>query len=146
MAPKRKAAFEHAYQQKKCKLLNGRDALGALPFELLNKWAWGKISSVEVQEISKAAQLSGLECPQNDVLAGLGMHGENAGSINRDLWNRVSRDLLPPPQLKINIPIKDCKASDMPVDWECGLNLPSMWIQKMFSDANLEFEMDAFFA
>ena len=145
MAPKRKAAFEHAYQQKKCKLLNGRDALGALPFELLNKWAWGKISSVEVQEISKAAQLSGLECPQNDVLAGLGMHGENAGSINRDLWNRVSRDLLPPPQLKINIPIKDCKASDMPVDWECGLNLPSMWIQKMFSDANLEFEMDAFF-
>ena len=35
--------------------------------------------------------------------------------------------------------------SDMPFDWECGLNLSSLWIQKMFSDPNHEFEVDAFF-
>lgn len=101
------------YQQKS-KLLNGKDALGALLFELLNKWAW-EISAVQVQEVSKAAQLSGLEWPQNDVLSSLGMHGENA-CFWRAIWL-------------------------------------GMWFEfvifvdpKMFSDPNLEFEMDAFFA
>lgn len=101
------------YQQKS-KLLNGKDALGALLFELLNKWAW-EISAVQVQEVSKAAQLSGLEWPQNDVLSSLGMHGENAC-----FWHAI---------------------------WL------GMWFEfvifvdpKMFSDPNLEFEMDAFFA
>lgn len=47
-------------------------------FRALEQVGLGEISAVQVQEVSKAAQLSGLEWPQNDVLSSLGMHGENA--------------------------------------------------------------------
>ena len=102
------------YQQKS-KLLNGKDALGALLFELLNKWAWGKFPLCKCKRFPKL--------------------------LNCLVWNgpRMMSFLLWACMEKMPV-------SDMPFDWECGLNLSSLWIQKMFSDPNLEFEMDAFFA
>lgn len=86
------------YQQKS-KLLNGKDALGALLFELLNKWAWGKFPLCKCKRFPKL--------------------------LNCLVWNgpRMMSFLLWACMEKMPV-------SDMPFDWECGLNLSSLWIQR----------------
>ena len=72
-------------------------ALGLL---LLRKFAVGKLSAIEVQEIAQAAWQSGLESPDIQELRGLGAMGHQAGNCHRDLLRKFFRGLTSPSGFK----------------------------------------------
>ena len=56
---------------------------------LLEKWAWGNLSTPEVQALAHAAVHDGLSHPQIRALAGLGAHGKYPANMHRDLLRAV---------------------------------------------------------
>ena len=52
---------------------------------LMNKWAWGAMSSVAVQEVANACRLAHVTDDALDELASMGSYGLNPGHIHRDL-------------------------------------------------------------
>ena len=56
---------------------------------LLQKWAWGKLSTPEVQALAHSAFLDGLEHPKVRALASLGSWGKHPANMHRDLLRAV---------------------------------------------------------
>jgi len=63
---------------------------------LLRKFAVGKLSATEVQEIAQAACQSGLKSPDIQVMRGLGSMERQAGNCHRDLMRKFFRELKSP--------------------------------------------------
>ena len=109
-------------------------SLSSLAHCLLTKWAWGKISAVNVQAIAHSARLSG--CLQDDIrgLALLGNYGMASNNCHRDLLQKVSSSLAP-----TSVPLKCPRHHDQ---GEVPVKLPCMWMHHLSSSSasNLVFE------
>lgn len=55
---------------------------------LMRKFALGKLSAIEVQEVAMAAVKSGLESPEMKELQALGALGHQPGNAHRDLMRK----------------------------------------------------------
>ena len=102
-------------------------ALGLL---LLRKFAVGKLSAIEVQEIAQAAWQSGLESPDIQELRGLGAMGHQAGNCHRDLLRKFCRGLTSPSGFKTKVEMmkKEEKNLHVAEELEASLLLPHEWI------------------
>ena len=60
---------------------------------LLEKWAWGSMSSVAVQHIANLMRLAGQAESDVDDLASLGSYGINEGHVHRDLKSLSVHDI-----------------------------------------------------
>ena len=52
---------------------------------LLRKWAWGKLSAPDLQELAAAAQQSGLQDEATEEFAAFGARGRASQNVQRDL-------------------------------------------------------------
>ena len=78
----------------------GVDQLSPLGRLLLNKWAWGKMSAVLLQELAHAAKTSGLQAADVEWMASLGPHGRSPNNINKQLMRKLAeRSIVPQPFL-----------------------------------------------
>ena len=145
---KQKRAAETQLQQDVSKKSHGNNELvdSALAAALLQRWAWGKLSAIDVQSLASAAVSSG--CGEAGVasLAGLGSHGSIPGNINRDLLRNLGPCNMVPEACKCQVAYMDPKASKELVDQGmCSLLLPHEWLHCLSHDPeNQGFFEEAF--
>lgn len=74
---------------------------------LLEQWAWGLISTPQVQLLAAGALLDGAVRAELSTLAGLGGGGVWPGNTRRDLVHGFLRGLSMPLPAKVEIPVQD---------------------------------------
>jgi hypothetical protein len=74
---------------------------------LLNKWAWGQLSSADVQEIAHMATRTPSGCAVLEKLASLGAYGVHQNNLHRDLLHFVSPTaILAPETHSVPVPVE----------------------------------------
>jgi len=99
---------------------------------LLKKFAMGKMSAVEVQEMAAAAVKSGANSAEMLELEALGSYGSKPGNCNRDMLRKCFRNLAGPVPWKVKCSML-LKEEGNPVakKTDCFLLLPHQWILEM---------------
>ena len=98
---------------------------------LLRKWAWGKLSAPDLQELAAAAQQSGLEDETTEELAAFGARGRASQNVQRDLVRKVHTGLVPS-STAVTIPRLDPKSRADGIG-QVPVKLPSHWMQLLES-------------
>ena len=70
---------------------------------LLKKFAMGKMSAVEVQEMAAAAVKPGANSAEMLELEALGSYGSKPGNCNRDMLRKCFRNLAGPVPWKVKV-------------------------------------------
>ncbi|CAE7266703.1 unnamed protein product [Symbiodinium sp. CCMP2592] len=136
MGRKRKAALEEdAHPKGKGKARvepRVEEQHSPLFLTLVKKFALGKISAPEVQEIADAAVKSGSDAPDLTKLQVLGAHGNWNNSIHRDLMRTLTRDGTKAPTLReICTPcvVTDSSGEKAVKEKNIPIMLPHEWVQ-----------------
>ena len=117
----------------------GVDHLSPLGRLLLNKWAWGKMSAVLLQELAHAAKMSGLQAADVGWMASLGSHGHSPNNINKQLMRKfVERSIAPQPFLAMPYFKVKRKSMVSVAREECPLLLPHDWLSSLAQHGLLE--------
>ena len=84
----------------------------ALGTKLLELWAMGSLSAVQLQQLAHGAVLDGSNHPELICLAGIGAFGSAPGNCNRDLKRYVLREeeVWVPKPFAVRVPCKDPKS------------------------------------
>ena len=111
------------------------DKFSPLGWSLLEKWAWGVISSILLQELAAAAKATfGRGTPDIDKFASLGAHGSLPNHINRDLRVHL-KDVITPEAYVFQVPFSVKKGTVTQVVWlPCSILLPHEWFALLAKD------------
>ena len=121
--------------------LAGTTAISVMATVLLTKWSWGALSSVDLQELAAACQMSGNKEVEIDDIASIGGYGENVQHMHRDLMNRFFTPLCTPKAIKIEAPCLDNKGDKVNVDFtDVSVILPSMWLTTLLKTQRHQFD------
>ncbi|CAE7234327.1 ANK3 [Symbiodinium sp. CCMP2592] len=102
-------------------------SLSPFAHTLLRKWAWGKLSAPDLQELAVAAEQSGLQDETTEELAALGARGRASQNVQRDLVRKVQTGLVPS-STAVTIPRLDPKSKADDIG-QVPVKLPSQWMQ-----------------
>ena len=99
---------------------------------LMRKFALGKMSAAEVQQMAAAAVKSGANSPDMVGLQSLGGMGQVKGNIHRDLVRKHFASLLAPYPWKVRCPLQHREEGQLVTkEADCWLLLPHMWVQSL---------------
>lgn len=97
---------------------------------LMKKFAVGKLSACDVQEVAECALNSGCDAPDIHTLAGLGASGNTAGNIHRDLMRKFFKNLQSPQPFTVTAPVQLKEEGQKIVKpGPVSLLLPHEWVQ-----------------
>lgn len=96
---------------------------------LMRKFALGKLSAIEVQEVAMAAVKSGLESPEMKELQALGALGHQPGNAHRDLMRKYFSNLASPQpwNVRCSMMVKE-EGHQVNKEIETALMLPHLWV------------------
>ena len=98
----------------------------------MRKFALGKMSAAEVQQMAAAAVKSGANSPDMIGLQSLGGMGQVKGNIHRDLVRKHFASLLAPHPWKVRCPLQHREEGQLVTkEADCWLLLPHMWVQSL---------------
>ena len=142
MSKKRKAALDedaHPKGKGKARAEPGvEEQHSPLFLTLVKKFAVGKISAPEVQEIADAAVKSGSTSADLTKLQLLGSHGSSNKNIHRDLMRSLTRDGTKAPTLReVCTPcvVTDSSGEKVVEEKNIPIMLPHEWVESL--DENL---------
>ena len=87
----KKATWRIATTEREMDEEEKEDAPSQLALTLLRKWAWGRLSTPELQELAHAALKDHLLHPQIEKLASIGSWGLYPGNMQRDLMHYLEK-------------------------------------------------------
>ena len=103
----------------------------ALERTLLEKWLWGKVSGVCVQEIAQSACLDGARHSADLAIARLGAHGTCPNHVHKDLMTRYANNVLMPPIDAIIAPVVNPREPTTIVQFAVPTLLFHKWVSHL---------------
>ena len=100
-----------------------------LAFALLQKWASGRLSAPDLQQLALAAVQTGIEDESVQELASLGARGRHPQNIQRDLL-KLAHTSLVPPSIAVTCARLDPKSNAVDVG-QVPMKLPAQWMEML---------------
>lgn len=99
---------------------------------LVQKFALGTISAIELQHLADAAVKSGASTPEMLQLQGLGAMGQQSGNVHRDLLRKCFTHLQAPAPYKLTCQMAMKVAGEKCLtECDCFVLLPHQWVESL---------------